>query len=711
MSKKSPRNKSIEKNANLINKSELKWFNDIGSIAIIISIALCTLLYLWEIIFSGEMLPGHPSDLIELPVLSQIDSILTYHQFPLWDNLWISGFPEYASPISALYNPLITIPYLLFGLVTGVKVITVLHVFLAGISFWLFSTKVTSNKMVQLYGSILFMFSGSLAGRIDAGHTELMTMQMFIPLTMFFIIKAIESKDVKYIILSSISMSMFIFGGALYYFVFFMVMFFVYSITKIVSAEHEHNSRYNKQNLKILLSIFILCLMFSSIKLIPVLTLSDNIVRIDPIEPFKGSGIFKNMVTSFVTGSALSGYSYYESYSYLGFLPFIFAILSVFSKTKDKLFLYASFVIFLLWAGGNNTLFGAVHFLPFLDNFRVPGRALLFASFILITLSMYGLHWLLESFERDKNTVKPVLFVVGTVVFFEIQEIIVKFVKSTEPRFEIIGVFLVISVAMVYLLKGLSWQKSTKNFAFVLIAFSLLAACSANIEFIKSYENIYDSSTARNLVTDIKNYDGGEHDQIWLTTNGWPYYHTEFAYNSMVEDVHMQRAYYGYFLKNTPSSIVLNNIVYYAANYLIDTQYLETGDKFDMESILSVDGTSVHKFKNSLPNVFTIRNGNLIPLTIKYFSPNKVVADGSNVQFGDVVIYKAAYYKGWKVNGNNAQNLGNMVGTEIKDSNGDIIFTFEPFDFKFGATITAITLLIYIAMFTRKHRFNEYFKK
>jgi len=395
---------------------------------------------------------GIPSDLIELPVLSQIDSILNYYQFPLWDNLWISGFPEYASPISALYNLLVTVPYLLFGLVTGVKVITVLHVFLAGISFWLFSTKVTSNKMIQLYGSMLFMFSGSLVGRIDAGHTELMTTQMFIPLTMFFVIKAIESKDVKYIILSSISMSMFIFGGALYYFVFFMVMFFVYSITKIVCAEHEYHDKYNKQNLKILLSILILCLMFSSIKLIPILTLSDNIVRIDPIEPFKGSGIFKEMVTSFVTGSALSGYSYYESYSYLGFLPFILAILSLFSKTKEKLFLYASFIIFILWAGGNNTFFGALHLLPFIDNFRVPGRALLYASFILITLSMYGLHWLLELFERDQKAVKPVLFAIGTIIFFEFQEIIVKFVKSmaTGARFEIIGVFLVISITMIF---------------------------------------------------------------------------------------------------------------------------------------------------------------------------------------------------------------------------------------------------------------------
>jgi len=212
-------------------------------------------------------------------------------------------------------------------------------------------------------------------------------------------------------------------------------------------------------------------------------------------------------------------------------------------------------------------------------------------------------------------------------------------------------------------------------------------------------------------MAEIKNYDAGEHDQIWLTTNGWPYYHTEFAYNSMVEDVHMQRAYYGYYLKNTPSSIVVNNTAYYAANYLIDTQYLETGNTFDLPSIFSVDGISVHKFENSLPNVFTIRNGNIIPLTIKYFSPNKVVVDGSNLQFGDVVIYKDAYYKGWKVNGNDAQNLGNMIGTELKDPNGDITFEFEPFDFRVGATITAITVLIYMAMLTRRHKFNKYLEK
>ena len=709
MGKKSPRKKPIMKSEPIKNESKLKWFNDISSITIIISLALCAIIYLWKIIFSGGMLPGHPSDLIELPVLSQIDSIINYHQFPLWDNLWISGFPEYASPISALYDPLITIPYLLFGLVNGVKFITVFHVFLAGISFWLFSTTITSNKVVQFYGSLLFMFSGSLSFRIDPGHTELMTTQMFIPLTLFFVIKAIESKDLKYIILSSISMSMFVFGGAIYYFVFFMVMFFIYSITKVVDAgEYEHKNKYNKQNLKILSSIFILFLMFCSIKLIPVLTVSDSILRIDPIDPFKGSGIFKNMVTSFATG-----HTYHSSYAYLGFLPFIFAISSLFIKIKDKLFLCASFVIFLLWAGGNNTFFGVFHLLPFLDNFRVPGRSLLFASFIVITLSMYGLHWLLESFEKDKKTVKPILFVIGTIMFFEIQEIIVSFIKNitSAPRFEIIGILFVVSIAMFILLKRSPWQKSTKNLAFILIAFSMIAASNTNIEYINPYENVLDDSTAQNIMTEIKNYDGGEHEQIWLTTNGWPYQHTEFAYNSMVEGMHMQRAYYAYYLKDTPSSILISDTTYYAANYLIDTQYLESGNKFNMPPILSVDGISVHKLENSLPNVFVVRNGNIIPLEIKFFSPNKVVADGSDIQFGDVVVYKAAYYKGWKVNGMNAQNLGNMIGTEIKDPNGDITFTFEPSDFKVGAIITTITVLIYIAMFMRRRELNKYFEK
>jgi len=60
MGKKPQRKKTFEKKKNSEANSEQKWINNTGSLIIIVSIAISTILYLWKIIFSGEMLPGHP---------------------------------------------------------------------------------------------------------------------------------------------------------------------------------------------------------------------------------------------------------------------------------------------------------------------------------------------------------------------------------------------------------------------------------------------------------------------------------------------------------------------------------------------------------------------------------------------------------------------------------------------------------------------------
>ena len=687
---------------------------NVSSSIIIVTLLFCTLFFLWDIIFSADMLPSHPSDLIELSVLHRIDSLVTYHQFPLWNDMWISGFPEYASPISELYNPLLMIPYILLGLIDGVKFITVSHVFLAGIAFWLFSTTITPNKSVQLYGSLLFMLSGSITARLYPGHTELMTTQMFIPLTMFFITKSLHEKDVKYIILSAISMAMFIFGGAAYLFVFFAMLFFVYSFMSIVSFNKQGNNKIsiNQSNLKILTLIFVLCLMLLSIKIIPILNLTDNIIRNDPIEPFKGSILLKDSITYFVNGGADSSFSNYESYAYIGFLPAIFAFLSVFNKSKEKKYMYPSFVVLLLWAGGNLTLFGWIHLLPFLDNFRVPGRAFIFASFILISLSLYGLIWFLDSFEKDKKLVMPVLYSIALVIFFEAQEIFINLFKNLQSgALEIVGVALITSVGCYLLLKRSEWKKETRKIAFVIILFSVLAVSTANIQFVNPVENKLNDPTAQKLMTAIKDHDNGEHEQIWITTTGWPYYHTEMAYNSMINGIHIQRAYYAYYLKNSPSDVVINNTRYYTSNYVVDTQYLDSGEPADMPATFNVDGVSVYKFENSLSNAFIVRNQNVIPLEIKYYSPNKVVASGSNVRVGDVVMLKTTYYDGWKFNGQDAENIGNMVGGRIDTPLEDVIFTFSPSDFKFGASVSLLTIIIFIFMIMKRDTINIYIRK
>ena len=705
--------KNLQNNEDKVCEDSQHHFFDLSSLVIIVALAFSTIFYLWDILFSSNMLAGNPSDMIELPVFSQIQSVIVYHQIPLWDNLWLGGFPEYASPISALYNPLVTVPYFMFGLIAGSKVIVVLHVFLAGICFWVFSTTITSRRSLQLYGSLLFMLSGTLITRVNAGHTELLTTQMFIPLSLFFVMKAVESKNILYVICSAISISMFIFGGAIYYFVFFMMMFLVYSIVACFEQTDSKKFKLNTNNLKIVSFIFLLTIMFSSIKLIPTLFVSDNIVRIDPIDPFKGSGLFRDMFTSFVTGNYLEGYSVNETYSYLGFLPFIFAIISLFHNAREKIFYYISFLVFLLWAGGSNNFMGLLRYFPFFENFRVPGRSLLFASFIVISLSIYGIQWFFEYVEKDRKSTKPVFWIIGFVLLFEIQEVLLNSAKVAFSNVGIgfFGLLLTVLISLYLVINSSDKSYVENKTLFILIFVSIFLISAINIATISPHENDIENSTSLQIMQEIKDYDDGAHQQIWVTTDGWPYYHMDYTYAGIKSGLHMQRSYYAYFLDTVPSTVQIGNSSYYAANYLIDTQYLESGETIDAPAILSVDGVSVVEIPDSLPNVFSIRGSSLIPLNVKYFSPNKVVVDGSLIQAGDVVVYKCAYYDGWKANGMTAENMGNMVGTTASNSGNDLEFVFDPIDFKIGLLITLIAVVMFLLAVIKKEKINSYLKE
>ena len=144
-------------------------------------------------------------------------------------------------------------------------------------------------------------------------------------------------------------------------------------------------------------------------------------------------------------------------------------------------------------------------------------------------------------------------------------------------------------------------------------------------------------------------------------------------------------------------------------NYIIDTQYLETGVKADMagfEKVADINDISVYKIENSLPNAFIVGGSEIQSLPIKYFSPNKVVIDGSKIKQGDLVVLKTAYYKGWKANGKPAINAGNMLATTAEISNNDITFNFAPADFKIGLVISLLALLFCILVFLRKDSNN-----
>ena len=671
----------------------------------LIAIALIAIFYTFWTISAQGMLPGDNRDIISESITSTslVKSILVYHQFPLWNNYWITGLPEYASSASTLYYPFATLFYLVFGVPDAYNYIIPFHLFLSAFAFWLFSSTITHNKSMRFYGSVTYMLSGVISAKINMGHMAMFMAHPYIPLSMFFLNKAYSTKDTKYMILSALSMSMIMFTGAIYYAVFFMFLFVVYAFTKIVDVDGLINKKMsiNKSNIKTSISIFTLYIMLSAVKLIPTLLFAGNIVRIDPIDPLEGGILLKDAVTLFLTSGG------WERDFYLGFLPLSLAIVSIFHKSKERYYMYIGILVFLIWASVKNSFFWWMHLFPVLDSMRVPFRSLGFVSFLLIALALYGFEIASDAFENSRKSRNIIMWSVLFLIFFEMQEFIIEFVTSDYggAKIGIIMTVITFSIVSWTLIKKSNWNQDTKKMVWCIMSFTVIALVMNNILLIAPEENPLNDPTAPEIMQAIKDYDSGMNAQIWVTTNGWPYQHQDFAFHAVKNDIHIVRAYYAYFLKNMPSTINVGNQMYYVANYVIDTQYLETGIKADManmEKVTEVDDVSVYKIENSLPNAFTVGGNGIQFLPIKYFSPNKVVIDGSNIEKGTLVVLKAAYYNGWKSNGKPAINAGNMIATTAESSNNDITFYFAPTDFKLGLGISLITLLYCIWIFFRK---------
>ena len=673
----------------------------------IIFFALIAISYSFWTISADGMLPGDNRDIISesISATSLVKSILEYHQFPLWNNYWITGLPEYASSASTLYYPFATLFYLAFGTPDAYNYIIPFHLFLSAFAFWLFSSTITPNKSMRFYGSVTYMLSGVVSAKINMGHMAMFMAHPYIPLSMFFLNKSYSTKDTKYMILSALSMSMIMFTGAIYYVVFFIFLFAVYAFTKIVDVDSLINKKMsiNKNNIKISMEIFTLFIMLSAVKLIPTLLFAGNIVRIDPIDPLEDGILLKDAVALFLISGG------WERDFYLGFIPLSMAIISIFHKSKERYYMYIGILVFLIWASVKNSFFWWIHLFPVLDSMRVPFRSLGFVSFLLIALMLYGFEIVLDVFENSRKNRNIITWSVLFLIFFELQEFIIEFVTGdySGSKIGIIVIIVTFSIVSWSLIKKSNWNLDTKKIAWCIMSFTVLALVMNNIVLITPEKNTLKDSTAPEIMQAIKDYDAGDNTQIWITTNGWPYQHQDFAYHAVKNDIHIARAYYSYYLKNMPSIINIDNQMYHVANYIIDTQYLETGvkaDMVDMEKITEINGISVYKIENSLSNAFIVDENGIRDLPIKHFSPNKVIVDGSNVEQGDLIIIKTAYYNGWKANGKPANNAGNMVAATAKTSNDDITFHFAPIDFKIGSALSFFTALFCIVIFLRKGR-------
>lgn len=175
----------------------------------LIIVAVVTVLYL-PIILTPALVLDRGNDLEEFfwPIIYFTkQQILQNHQFPLWNNLFLSGTPLLPDPQSPVFY-LPNIIFLLLPIDSGFIVSFIAHTILGAVGTFILARKgLKFSSRVSTFVALLYILTPKLIGHLEAGHFGLVVSYAWLPFILFAIIKLSEKPRAAYSILLAISLS------------------------------------------------------------------------------------------------------------------------------------------------------------------------------------------------------------------------------------------------------------------------------------------------------------------------------------------------------------------------------------------------------------------------------------------------------------------------------------------------------------------------
>jgi hypothetical protein len=129
---------------------------------------ITTIFCLPLLIHLNHLLLGDWDQMVFYNEVPQI-SILTYHQFPLWNPYYCGGMTLIGNPQNQFLSPF-TLINLIFGVVTGLKIRILISLFIGNVGMYLLSRHFNIKGIIALLPGILFTMNGSLVMHLAEGH-------------------------------------------------------------------------------------------------------------------------------------------------------------------------------------------------------------------------------------------------------------------------------------------------------------------------------------------------------------------------------------------------------------------------------------------------------------------------------------------------------------------------------------------------------------
>ncbi|MBU1326714.1 YfhO family protein [Patescibacteria group bacterium] len=377
---------------------------------------------------------GRLSDIFHFnyPLKDLLSKSLKQNRLPIWTNLVGMGFPPIAEAEIGAFNLLNIILFKFFSTPVAYNLgyITTFLLFAYGMFFIMRSFKVPRG--ISFLCAYIFTFSGFHIVQIPH-YNHLQTFSYF-PILFLFWKYTLDNPHSKRWLFIPLIASQMIFAGH-YQYIFMSIVFLILYTYFFHKGKKKIVSLFIN---KITVTILFFTLGLSSMQLLPsyeyfIISQRNTILKLFSINigglslPHLLQFIYPYILGDIRIGTYkifLYRINFWETFSYIGIIPLLFAILSIASIRKNgsvRKYWYIITILLILAFEGHSPFYFLFSFAP-LSWFRVHSRFIAFVSFLLVLLFGFAYEKFICLLNKKIKRKYAILFqaIVAIIIFFDI---------------------------------------------------------------------------------------------------------------------------------------------------------------------------------------------------------------------------------------------------------------------------------------------------
>jgi len=625
-------------------------------------------------------LPGNESGVFQALDWVLYNSIRIDHKFPLWNPFLRTGIPYIADPMLHVYNPVVSLPVLIFGVQAGFKLAVALSFFFGALGMWWLGATLGMGRVARLWVALMFVFAGQPVARFFQGQYLFIFGFAWIPWAMASLLRVVRTRRKRHAALVVFSLALIFFSGNAYYAFYMLFAIIILAVVMLVHRQPRRPYvRIDWSLLGTLAGIGALALGVISVQLLP---LVEFWPRLDKSLEVAGAQTVSQVFLDYTSKDPFRPDAYSvlpareEYYAYIGLTPFLALALLPFAwqpRQRKPLLVFLLLGLFVLvWVDLDLTpWYDTFIRTKILLQFRHLLRILIFGSFAVLILAGLGLDAL---WRRLESAVDPQADT-----------------RRGKLRSSIAYAGLI--ALAVFMLMGIADLYRTNRTHVMTLPTNQAAAAAT--QWLRQHDpgNYYVRLNPNNIVQDVVVASRLRFIEVW-------YHFGEIRqFTGMVNQRYFEAR----------------------ANYIVQSSNEPAPDEPGVTLIQHVEGFNIYQLANSLPYAFTVSNARLnepnptaalqaadvTALTAFAPGPNRVEVIASSGQ-GEKLVVLTSHYPGWRLEVDGRArpllNAGGFLAAEVLPGTHKYTFAYRPAIFYLSLVISLMCAGIALAMFASDSR-------